>query len=76
MLVTKSASTKYIAGTGNTVPLDKAPVAVAMARDFIQDRAKVALNLDLTINEVLSVAYFEKQKMNVRLPCGSLLHLL
>jgi hypothetical protein len=37
-----------------------------MARDFIQERAKIALNLDLEFNEVLSAAYMERQKMAVR----------
>jgi hypothetical protein len=41
-----------------------------MARDFIQYCARLALNQDLTFNEVLSAAYLEKQKMRVRLLTG------
>ncbi|KAF9027015.1 hypothetical protein BDZ89DRAFT_1134444 [Hymenopellis radicata] len=55
----------YVGGTENTVPWDKAPEAVAQARDLIHLRLKKALPDygDYHFNEVLSAAYMEDQSM-------------
>ncbi|KAJ6461273.1 hypothetical protein C8R47DRAFT_109578 [Mycena vitilis] len=54
---------KYVAGTGQTVPLDEAPGAVVHARRLIEARVKATLGMDHAFNEFLSVAYLEKQAM-------------
>ncbi|KAJ7629168.1 hypothetical protein DFH06DRAFT_1006185, partial [Mycena polygramma] len=54
---------KYVAGTEQTVPLDEAPKAVIDAHHLIETRVKAALEIEHTFNEVLSVAYLEKQAM-------------
>ncbi|KAJ7671314.1 hypothetical protein DFH06DRAFT_980766, partial [Mycena polygramma] len=54
---------KYVAGTGQTVPLDEAPGAVVDARRLIETRLKAALGMEHAFNEFLSVAYLEKQAM-------------
>ena len=60
---------QYIAGTENTVPWEQAPVAVEAARKLINDRMKLAINMDYHFNEVLSAGYMEKQKMAVCSSC-------
>ncbi|KAF9478806.1 hypothetical protein BDN70DRAFT_859395 [Pholiota conissans] len=53
---------KYVGGDANTVPFECAPAA-CQSRDLIQKRIKQALGVSTEFNEVLSVAYMERQKM-------------
>lgn len=54
-----------MAEAANTVPFAESASAVRMACELIEQRAKEALRLRTTFNEVLSAAYLEKQKMAV-----------
>lgn len=66
ILMTKcSGIKKYVGGTGNTVPFDKAPSSVCSALALIKERSRLALQKDIPFNEILSAAYMEKQKMSV-----------
>ena len=58
-------SVKYIAHTGLTTPLDQASKPVTDALQLIKDRILHVLGLTTSFNEILSVAYMEKQKMGV-----------
>ncbi|KAF8973055.1 hypothetical protein BDZ97DRAFT_1648790 [Flammula alnicola] len=55
-------SRRALQSDANTVPFDSAP-AVCKARGLIQKRIKQALGISAEFNEVLSVAYMERQKM-------------
>ena len=55
-----------MAGAADTIPFAESASAVQMARGLIEQRAKEALRLRTSFNEVLSAAYLEKQKMAVR----------
>ncbi|KAF7305098.1 2OG-FeII-Oxy-2 domain-containing protein [Mycena kentingensis (nom. inval.)] len=55
---------RYVGGTDNTVPFDRAPSAVIRARDLIQKRVAEALSEPVFFNEILSAAYMEQQEMN------------
>ncbi|KAJ6577681.1 hypothetical protein B0H19DRAFT_1062274 [Mycena capillaripes] len=57
--------TIYVGGGNQTVPLSEASSAVGYAQRLIQDRLKAALGKKHQFNEVLSVAYLEKQAMAV-----------
>ncbi|KAF7293307.1 2OG-FeII-Oxy-2 domain-containing protein [Mycena chlorophos] len=54
---------RYVGGTDNTVPFDRAPGAVLQARDLIQKRIREALDDPSEFNEILSAAYMEQQQM-------------
>ncbi|KAF8070689.1 hypothetical protein FPV67DRAFT_1036975 [Lyophyllum atratum] len=54
---------QYVGGTDNTVPFSKTSSAVTGARNLIQKRISQALGMNHEFNEVLSVAYMERQKM-------------
>jgi hypothetical protein len=56
---------KYVGGTGNTVPFDKAPSSVCGALALIKERTRLVLRRDIPFNEILSAAYMERQKMSV-----------
>ncbi|KAJ7470891.1 hypothetical protein FB451DRAFT_1472612 [Mycena latifolia] len=53
----------YVGGSDQTVPLAQAPSAVVDAHKLITTRLGAALGQKYEFNEVLSVAYLEKQKM-------------
>ncbi|OAX39114.1 hypothetical protein K503DRAFT_690307 [Rhizopogon vinicolor AM-OR11-026] len=55
---------KYVGGTGNTVPFDRAPSSVCGALALIKERSRLALQIDIPFNEILSAAYMERQKMS------------
>jgi hypothetical protein len=59
-------SKQYIGGAERTTPLEGGAEAVLGALDLISHRIAVALDKNVTFNEVLSAAYMEKQKMAVR----------
>ncbi|KAJ7053615.1 hypothetical protein C8F01DRAFT_551631 [Mycena amicta] len=54
---------RYVGGTENTTPFDRAPSAVLRARDLIQKRIQEALDQPQEFNEILSAAYMERQEM-------------
>ncbi|KAJ7886559.1 hypothetical protein B0H14DRAFT_3431137 [Mycena olivaceomarginata] len=53
----------YVAGSGQTIPLNDAPSAVGDAHHLIESRVAVALGQPCIFNEVLSVAYLDAQSM-------------
>ncbi|KAJ7786961.1 hypothetical protein B0H14DRAFT_2956129 [Mycena olivaceomarginata] len=53
----------YVAGNGQTIPLNDAPSAVGDAHHLIESRVAVALGQLCIFNEVLSVAYLDAQSM-------------
>ncbi|KAJ7829794.1 hypothetical protein B0H13DRAFT_2434892 [Mycena leptocephala] len=55
--------TIYVAGSGQTIPLNDAPSAVVDAHHLIESRVAVALGQPCIFNEVLSVAYLDAQSM-------------
>ncbi|KAJ7503474.1 hypothetical protein B0H11DRAFT_2222756 [Mycena galericulata] len=58
------AEYRYISGSSKTVPFDEAPSAVIDAHRLICNRVEAALQKNINFNEVLSVAYLDKnQKM-------------
>ncbi|KAJ7501989.1 hypothetical protein B0H11DRAFT_1713042, partial [Mycena galericulata] len=54
---------QYVGGSGQTVPFEEASSAVLDARHLIETRVAAAVGTLHCFNEVLSVAYLEKQKM-------------
>ncbi|KAJ6632368.1 hypothetical protein B0H10DRAFT_13553 [Mycena sp. CBHHK59/15] len=56
---------KYVGGSEQTVPFDRAPQAVIDARKFIEARIQAALKQKHSFNEVLTAAYLKDQKMAV-----------
>lgn len=55
---------QYVGGTANTVSLAEAPECVQKALALIKERARLALGFDIHLNEVLTAAYLERQKMS------------
>lgn len=56
---------KYIAGDGESVPFDKAPSSVVGALRLIEEHTATLFPKEsINFNEILSVAYLEKQKMS------------
>ncbi|KAJ7815108.1 hypothetical protein B0H14DRAFT_2603723 [Mycena olivaceomarginata] len=55
--------TIYVAGSGQTIPLNDAPSAVGDAHHLIESRVAIALGQPCIFNEVLSVAYLDAQSM-------------
>ena len=57
---------QYIAGTGATIPFDQAPAVVSNVLSFIKSRVSIVCEGNTVFNEILTVAYMERQKMGVR----------
>lgn len=47
-----------------TIPFDESPLVVNKALEFIKDKVELVYP-NAKFNEILNVAYFESQKMNV-----------
>lgn len=58
---------QYIAGADKTQAIEDAPSAVQKALRLIARRSMFVLGYAPPFNEVLSVAYLERQKMTVRI---------
>lgn len=56
---------QYIGGAERTTPLEEGAKPVQGALSLIRNRIEKTLGKDVYFNEVLSVAYMEKQKMAV-----------
>jgi hypothetical protein len=55
---------QYCGGDGKSIPLEESPKAVQQALAFIKKRASLALGgKEPDLNEVLSAAYLDEQKM-------------
>ena len=69
-VVTAGEPYQFVSGAPNTVPFAEAASAVRMARELIEQRAREALHLRTSFNEILSAAYVERQAMSVSTwPC-------